>query len=351
MKHLPLLAAILLAGCSSPQPLAQQNRTLDAQTAGASYNCTHERVYAALLSTRIHRLSGQNPVVGVFDTRDGGSSWSHSGWPQGRHFAVITEPGTCGVVRYVAAGNGLFRTTDDVATWRITTDWQQTEIQDAAVNTMSPNILLSATPYGIFRSTNRGDSWSETSSGLSQRFVSSVRFDRTNAQIALAGTESGVYISSDGGQSWRPTNLREPVRSVRQSPDNPGVWVAGLQHKGAAVSRDFGRSWQLSAPLDGKTMYEIEFGTIDEELWAGGWEVGVWYSPDLGRSWEQRSEGITYPSIHAIAVSRAHPGRVWAGSMGGGLYVSNDHGKSWQAANPDIFDAGQIWDLYIDTEQ
>lgn len=351
MKHPSIVGALIIAGCASSNSVSQNDQHTVSTSSESSYNCTQERVYSALLSTRIHRLSGVNPVVGVFDSRDGGETWSHSGWPQGRHFAIVTEPGTCGVIRYVAAGNGLFRTTDDGRTWRITTDWQQTEIQDVAVNTMKPSEILAATPYGMYRSNDRGDNWIEASVGLNQRFTSSIRFDRINERVAIAGTESGVYISEDGGSSWKLTNLDKPIRSVRQSPDNPGIWVAGIQHYGAAVSRDFGRMWQLSEGLNGKTMYEIEFGVNEEELWAGGWEVGIWYSPDLGRTWEHRSEGITYPYIHGIAVSRTMPGTLWAGSMGGGLFRSDDHGKTWRASNPAFFDAGQIWDLFIDTEQ
>lgn len=351
MKHPSIVGALIIAGCASSNSVSQNDQHTVSTSSESSYSCTQERVYSALLSTRIHRLSGVNPVVGVFDSRDGGETWSHSGWPQGRHFAIVTEPGTCGVIRYVAAGNGLFRTTDDGRTWRITTDWQQTEIQDVAVNTMKPSEILAATPYGMYRSNDRGDNWIEASVGLNQRFTSSIRFDRINERVAIAGTESGVYISEDGGSSWKLTNLDKPIRSVRQSPDNPGIWVAGIQHYGAAVSRDFGRTWQLSEGLNGKTMYEIEFGVNEEELWAGGWEVGIWYSPDLGRTWEHRSEGITYPYIHGIAVSRTMPGTLWAGSMGGGLFRSDDHGKTWRASNPAFFDAGQIWDLFIDTEQ
>lgn len=351
MKHPSIVGALIIAGCASSNSVSQNDQHTVSTSSESSYNCTQERVYSALLSTRVHRLSGVNPVVGAFDSRDGGETWSHSGWPQGRHFAIVTEPGTCGVIRYVAAGNGLFRTTDDGRTWRITTDWQQTEIQDVAVNTMKPSEILAATPYGMYRSNDRGDNWIEASVGLNQRFTSSIRFDRINERVAIAGTESGVYISEDGGSSWKLTNLDKPIRSVRQSPDNPGIWVAGIQHYGAAVSRDFGRTWQLSEGLNGKTMYEIEFGVNEEELWAGGWEVGIWYSPDLGRTWEHRSEGITYPYIHGIAVSRTMPGTLWAGSMGGGLFRSDDHGKTWRASNPAFFDAGQIWDLFIDTEQ
>ena len=350
MKYLALFGALLFA-CCRPLPLQAQADPSSISSVQSQDKCPQERVYAALLSTRIHRLSGENPIVGVFDTNDGGVTWGHSGWPQGRHFAVVTEPGSCGAIRYVAAGNGLFRTTDNGATWRITTDWQQTEIQDAAVSTTDPNIILAATPYGIFRSTNRGDTWIDASSGLSQRFVSSIRFDRTNGELAFAGTESGVYVSNDGGITWSSSMLKDPVRSVRQSPGNPKIWVAGLQQKGAAVSRDSGVTWELSAGLDGATIYEVEFGINDGELWAGGWDVGVWYSPDLGRTWEQRSSGIAYLSIHALAISRANPGKIWAGSMGGGLYVSHDNGITWQTANTELFDAGQIWDLYIDSEQ
>ena len=350
MKPFWIIGAIFIVACSNTKPVAQEVTGLS-KVDQASYNCTSERVYASLLSTRRHRLSGENPVVGIYNSRDGGSSWTHTGWPQGRHFAIATEPSTCGVIRYVAAGNGLFRTMDDGRTWRITTDWKQTEIQEVAVNTMKVQQILIGTPYGIFRSKNRGDTWQEANQGLEQRFTSSIRFDRTNAAKAVAGTESGVFISSDGGQTWTATNLNAPVRSVRQSPDNPSMWVAGLQHKGVATSIDFGKTWQMSPGLDGKTIYQVEFGLKQTELWAGGWEVGVWYSPDFGLTWEHGSAGIAYPFIHSIAVSREHPGRIWAGSMGGGLFRSEDHGKTWTESNRDLFEAGQIWDLFIDTEQ
>jgi photosystem II stability/assembly factor-like uncharacterized protein len=351
MKTYWMIGTLCFIACSNSKPVATQETSNLSVRTQTSYNCTSERVYASLLSTRRHRLSGENPIVGVYDSRDGGRNWTHTGWPQGRHFAIATEPSTCGVIRYVAAGNGLFRTLDDGRTWRITTDWQQTEIQEIAVSTLKVQHILIGTPYGIFRSENRGDNWQEVNQGLDQRFTSSIRFDRTNADRAIAGTESGVYISNDGGRTWMPTNLNEPVRSVRQSPDNPSMWVAGLQHKGAATSDDFGKTWQISPSLNGKTMYQIEFGLKQTELWAGGWEVGVWYSPDFGMTWQHRSEGIAYTFIHSIAISREHPGRIWAGSMGGGLFRSDDHGKNWTESNRELFEAGQIWDLFIDTEQ
>lgn len=347
-----LLSFTLLAMLAGPSPDVSPGKSaFTNEPTSLRQNCADERLFAAVLSTRRHRLAGENPVVGVFTTADGGQTWGHHGWAQGRHFAVGSEPGTCGVTRYVAAGNGLFRTTDDGQTWRITTGWRQTEVQDVAVATTEPELVLTGTPYGIFRSEDRGDTWEETSTGLESKFVSSVRFDRTDATVAMAGTESGAMRSGDAGRTWTSTDLREPVLSLRQHPSRPEVWIAALQNRGVAVSTDGGASWSTSPALDGKTMYEAEFGTGTDEIWAGGWGIGVWYSPDLGNSWVERSNGLSDKNIHSLAISRSNPGRLWAGSMGGGLFRSDDAGKTWKAVPDLIFEAGQIWDLYLEVEQ
>lgn len=350
MKHLLPFALLAVLAGRGPDGSAEKS-AFTPPAPSLQQNCAEERLFVAVLSTRRHRLAGENPVVGVFGSADGGQTWQHSGWPQGRHFAVGSEPGTCGSTRYVAAGNGLFRSTDDGQTWRITTGWEQTEVQDVAASTATPGLVLIGTPYGIFRSDNRGDTWDGASQGLESRFVSSVRFDRTNASAAFAGTESGAFRSDDGGRTWKATALRDPVRSLRQHPAQPEIWVAALQNRGAAVSLDGGATWAHSTGLDGKTMYEAEFGVGDQEIWAGGWGAGVWYSPDLGKTWRQLSNGLADMNIHSLAISRQHPGRLWAGSMGGGLFQSDDAGRNWKPVSDLVFKAGQIWDLYMEAEQ
>lgn len=336
---------LLMTSCAGPRASVQQVEVAHAMD---------ETLYAVVLSTRKHQLSGQNPTVGLFRSRDLGATWKHTGWPQGRAFAVMAAPGGRGDTVFLAAGNGLMRTTDGGGSWRITTDWQMTEVQDVAVNPNRPAQVLAATPYGVFRSDELGEGWAEASGGLDARFVSSVRFDRTSARRAFAGTESGLYVSDDGGERWTPTELREPVRSVRQSPSHADRWVAALQDRGVALSEDGGRTWRFGGgAVDGRTLYASEFHPSDPDvLYAGGWETGVLRSDDFGRSWQPFTRGLTdlALNVHALAISRTTPDVVFAGTMGGGLYRSSDGGVTWEPVEPDIFDLAQVWDLYVEGE-
>ena len=52
---------------------------------------------------------------------------------------------------------------------------------------------------GIFASTNYGSSWSDCSTGLTNRSINAIITDGSNI---FAGTEGGVFISSNSGAQW-----------------------------------------------------------------------------------------------------------------------------------------------------
>lgn len=311
-----------------------------------------ETFYVCMLGTRKHRLSGVNPVVGLFYTKDGGQTWQHTGWEQGKAFAAVTPPGGQGDTIFVAAGNGVMRTTDGGAKWRITTSWEVTEVQDVAVSARRTTDVFAATPYGIYRSRDFGTTWSHIAAELPEPFVSSIRVDRDDPDRVLAGAEAGLYISPDGGDTWVGSGLEYPIRSVRQSPDNPQIWAAALQNHGVAISHDGGTTWRTAEVLDGRTIYEVEFDPMNpERLLAGGWKTGLLESLDLGRHWGKLDENLDSEDIHGIAISRTKEGLIIVGSMSNGVFVSTDGGIHWTASAPDIFDEGQVWDVYVGGEQ
>lgn len=311
-----------------------------------------EAIYVSMLGTRKHRLSGVNPTVGLFYSTDGGLTWTHTGWKQGKAFAAVRPPGGGGDTVFVAAGNGVMRTIDGGNHWRITTGWEVTEVQDVALSARRPNDVFAATPYGIFRSRDFGGSWTRVGENITPPFVSTIRVDRVDSDRIRAGTESGLWVSSDGGEVWTRGPLRHAIRSIRQSPHNAAVWVAALQDHGVAVRVDGASAWRLSPDIDGLTVYEVEFDPFDaQRLVAGGWKTGLLESRDLGETWTQIDRNLPSEDIHGIAFSRAIPGLLFVGTMDEGVFVSKDGGKNFTAADPDIFEAGQIWDVYIGGEE
>ena len=313
---------------------------------------TSETFYVSMLGTRKHRLSGVNPTVGLFYTRDGGSTWQHTGWEQGKAFAAVTPHGGRGDTIFIAAGNGVMITKDGGAEWRIATGWEVTEVQDVALSKGRASDVFAATPYGIYRSTDFGESWEHVADSLEQPFVASIRVDSTDPDRVLAGTEGGLYLSEDGGDTWQAGELRHPVRSIRQSPLEPRVWAASLQDHGVAISYDRGQTWAAAPGLEGRTVYEVEFHPIDpQRLLAGGWKTGILESRDEGRHWRRIDVDLPGEDVHGIAFSRTIDGLVMAGTMSDGVLISLDGGIHWMPAAPDTFGQGQIWDVYVEGEQ
>jgi photosystem II stability/assembly factor-like uncharacterized protein len=344
-----MLTVLVLVGCAGERP-AVAPPVIAAVRAGA---CADEVLYASVYSTRKHQLAGQNPVVGLFYSRDDGATWTQTGWTQGHAFAAMAAPGGCGDTVFVANGNGVHRTMDGGRFWRITTGWEVTEVQDVTLDPARPARVFAATPYGMFVSHDLGEVWHARNNGLTSRFVGAVRVDRAAPDRVLAGTEAGLFVSTDGGATWRPTAVTAPVRSIRQSPADARRWAVGLQGRGLALTADGGATWTYAAGApENRTIYEAEFHPTDAAtLYAGGWDTGVLVSRDFGRTWTADQAGLSEKSVHALAVSRRRPGVVYAGTLGGGLFVSRDDGRTWTAVAPEHFEAAQIWDLYVEGEQ
>jgi len=98
------------------------------------------------------------------------------------------------------------------------------------------------------------------------------------------------------------------------------------------------RSWTIDGPTcEGWPIQDISADPTTGTLYAGG--GSSWYGPtvfrsdDLGASWTQSSDGITYgdggPKITAVWNVTAAHGSLFAGVGPAGLFRSEDGGKSW----------------------
>ncbi|MEW6639061.1 MAG: autotransporter domain-containing protein [Pseudomonadota bacterium] len=193
------------------------------------------------------------------------------------------------------AQNGLLYSTDGGASWRVlggSALGNQSVIGVAARG----NTILAATfeeqaltttqtpagaPYGLYRSTNGGASFSLVSggAGLPSGAVTSLVADPANpsrfyaavTSVATPG-QAGVYVSNDLGASWTPVftqassggTISSTQQSVLTLAAGPGGAVAiGVSNvatgvvNGVFLSKDGGASWnQLAAPnvvLGGQT--------------------------------------------------------------------------------------------------
>lgn len=70
------------------------------------------------------------------------------------------------------------------------------------------------TPY-VYKSNDKGRSWTSISNNLPEGAVYALEQDHVNSNILFAGTEYGVYVSVDEGAHWKKFSAGLPTTNVR----------------------------------------------------------------------------------------------------------------------------------------
>lgn len=200
----------------------------------------------------------------------------------GATFTTVTQSGLdtycsrllfAGTSFYTLSGNNqLLRSTNRGATWTAIPLSPTVAVVDAAIADPAGNAIVLATPNGLYRSSNGGDSFTQVTSDPSFRVVATPEL----ATRIISGECRGFRISTDLGATFgeKITDL-----CVQQLTSSGGtLWAAGVTNRpmtGAQVtqlarSTDGGASWAtveitglpdriyiagLAASEDGRTVY------------------------------------------------------------------------------------------------
>lgn len=183
---------------------------------------------------------------------------------------------------------------------------------------------FSSDALGVFRSSDRGDSWTQINQGLATTNVRSLTV--TPSGIVFAGTRNGVFVSADNGDSWTVTALAGTDLSVLES-DEKSVYAGdGCFCTGIHRSRNGGATWRR---LNNGLQTCINALAIDTTgtLYAGSGVSGVYRSVDDGNSWAPARTGMGSIPIRSLAINSQH--HVFAGTHLQGLFRSTDGANTW----------------------
>ena len=202
--------------------------------------------------------------LGIFASTDGPNRRENAETGE-IHNAVRLLTAVGGGRLYAAAGGGVIVSTDRGSTWSTTNPLApvgNTDVTAVAVDPLQPGTVYAGkygsdvliTRAGVEKSTDRGASWTQVSSGP-QRIralavdpnvpdtlyvgTSDVGFN-----VDFADTRDGVFKSSDAGSSWSGLLQDQEVLSVAVDPTTSMTLYAGTAG-GVMQSRDGGGdSWQ-----------------------------------------------------------------------------------------------------------
>lgn len=177
----------------------------------------------------------------------------------GRTRSIIVDPddATHKTWYAAAASGGIWKTTDGGDTWtNLTPDWPVLPVSAMAMANSNHDVIYAGTGEsfpgsaqiagsGVFKSTDRGTSWTQlstTANNADFRYVNRIVVDPTNPDNVLAATTTGVFKSTNGGADWT-AELSSYVEDLDADPTDFNVLYASCNLFGVYKSTDMGNTW------------------------------------------------------------------------------------------------------------
>lgn len=253
---------------------------------------------------------------------------------------------------YAATPGGLYRSGDGGQTWALL--FRPLYLAVVAVDPSRPSTLYAAGP-GIFRSGDGGLTWRKVLD-RSDLEVTSLTLTSGRSPVILAVSRGTVLRSSDGGATWTTVVTAPGAGSLAASPREPGTVYLG--HLGGVLkSVDAGLSWTEALRLDESDPSIALIAVAPSAprmvyaIGNTGQDFSVWRSVDAGTSWQKvKIEPGFFPS--SLVVDPKIPTRLYLGGFRG-VARSDDGGRIWHPINKGLSrtpfgTSPQVYSLAVD---
>jgi len=139
---------------------------------------------------------------GLYVSNDNGNRWQLAITVDGAVNAIVTLPDQPGVA-LAATTDGLYRTTDNGATWGAVAGgiWKA-RLDGIALDPTQPKQLYAFGLQGVFKSRDGGENWGPVGPGYEGSQATAVVVDPTDSDVVYLGTDRGVFRSGNGGITW-----------------------------------------------------------------------------------------------------------------------------------------------------
>lgn len=139
----------------------------------------------------------------IYRSTDGGTSWTDvSSGTEGFVWNFVVDP-TSGKV-YVITSYGIYRSTNLGNTWALHNGWAGGRV--LAIDPNNPQNLFAGDYNRCFKSTDGGVNWTMCITGLFGGYCNSIIVDGENSNNVFYATGAGFFKSTDGGVTWFPSN-------------------------------------------------------------------------------------------------------------------------------------------------
>ena len=278
-----------------------------------------------------------------FQSINAGASWSLTGCAVPSTFIqnmqdLIVDPNHTGTL-YVRSVFGVFKSVDKGRSWSAVYSRTTADISSLVMSLVTPSTLYFATRTGlVFKSIDGGENWTAGASisiDIKRDLSCSLVVDPINPATLYAATAKGISRSVDGGANWSEASngiTGTVVSALTLDRSSPANLYVGTR-SGAFKSIDGGASWSAISsglaifvrtfvfdPTNSAIAYAGIGGSADND--------GVYKSTDGGATWTAIWGGRSH-GAHALAINPLNTAVLFVVSPSNGAFKSADAGATW----------------------
>jgi len=280
---------------------------------------------------------------GLFKTTDGGQEWSQipTSFGKSRVWTLVAN----GADSLIAGTDcGVHTSIDGGRTWKYSSvglPW----LTPTALEAQADGRILAGTDgCGVFASSNHGASWTLLGEGVPSDITTIKDFE---AEGIFVGSESyGLYRSTDGGESWASSDSGMELKQIRDLfRGSNGTLFAETGSRTFFSSTDGGGYWRPFT-LGIADVRCIAFPSTD---WLFiGTANGAYRSSNEGVDLE-RIDPPSWTSPFVVKIVVADADLVYASTSNNTMYRTRDMGNSWGSVYNQYGGSGQIATAAVDS--
>ena len=308
------------------------------------------------------RDGGDTYSYGLMKSLDGGNTFITTGLSFSilsgyRGNRVLIDPSNTNII-IVSTSNGIYRSTDAGVTFVQT--FSGVNITDIEFHPTNFNIIYGASngSTSIYKSSNNGLNWNQSASGLPSSGLSracvAVTQDNPQVVYALFGASDngfyGVYKSNDEGNSWTEQSTSpnllgwsstgsdnggqawyDLALAVSPSDENT-LFVGGVntwKSTNGGVSWSINTHWTGSGGAEYKhaDVHMLKYHPLNNHIYSGN-DGGLYFSTDEV-NWTDISDGLHISQFYSLGVSQTVQDQVITGSQDNGTFLKTN--LDWDA--------------------
>ena len=276
------------------------------EDADTLFTTTNGGVYKSTNAGESWKLIGDSDLC---DDEDAGGNCHYHGIVVEKEAPFKVLVGSGGD-QYAKEGVGLTGSEDNGESWRNSDDGfvRDVHVSKLVIDPNNNNIFYATTQgeteytdkvgdgAGVFKSTDRGNNWTQINNGLSSLETNVLAVDPNDSDVLYLGTDDdGIYKSINGGENW----------------------------KKLIPTASFGVGDIIVDPQNSNNVYmgTVDYFRLSESRGVLG-DFGVYKSTDGGTTWEEFNSGLNHLGVFSLELSEENR-ILYAGTRAGGVYWIN----------------------------